>query len=108
LPYTIEFAAREAPDRFAELAAVLGCSRTEGEGGARALAGRVRDLSRQIGNPTCVAELGIERTAWEAQLEKMVDDAFNDTQVVATARMPTYEELDRLFLCAYDGNPVDF
>jgi alcohol dehydrogenase class IV len=108
LPYTIEFAAREAPDRFAELAALLGCSQTAGEGGARALADRIRDLSRQIGNPTSVAELGIERSACEAKLEKMVDDAFNDTQVVAAARMPSYEELSQLFLCAYDGEPVDF
>ena len=53
LPYTIEFAAREAPERFAELAALLGCSPAEGESGARALAARIRDLSRQIGNPTC-------------------------------------------------------
>jgi alcohol dehydrogenase class IV len=108
LPYTIEFAAREAPERFAVLAALLGCSPEEGESGARVLAACIRDLSREIGNPTSVAELGIERAACQAQLEKLVDDAFNDTQVVATARMPSYEELSQLFLCAYEGDPVDF
>jgi alcohol dehydrogenase class IV len=108
LPYTIEFAAHTAPERFAELAAVLGISQVGGETGARALAARVRDLSREVGNPTCVSEVGITRQAYEAQLEKLVDDAFNDTQVVAAARMPSFGEMERLFVCAYDGDPPEF
>jgi alcohol dehydrogenase class IV len=108
LPYTIEFAAREAPKRFAKMAALLGHSQAEGEEAARALVGRIRDLCREIGSPTGVAEMGIERTAYEAQLTKMVDDAFNDTQVVAAARMPSYDELEQLFLYAYAGKPIDF
>ncbi|MBN1815008.1 MAG: iron-containing alcohol dehydrogenase [Anaerolineae bacterium] len=108
LPYTIEFAARMAPGRFAEMAAVLGISQAGGEAGARALAARIRTLSREIGNPTCLSEMGIARQAYEAQLEKLVDDAFNDTQVVAAARMPSFEEMEQLFVCAYDGIPADF
>jgi alcohol dehydrogenase class IV len=108
LPYTIEFAARETPERFAELAAFLGCSKEGGEKAARALAGRIRDLCRQVGNPIKVAETGIERQAYEARLDKLVDDAFNDTQIITAARSPSYEELRRLFLYAYDGRSVDF
>jgi acetaldehyde dehydrogenase/alcohol dehydrogenase len=108
LSYTIEFAARTAPERFAQMAATLGISQAEGEAGARALAARIRDLSREVGNPTCVSEMGIMRQAYEARLEKLVDDAFNDTQVVAAARMPSFEEMERLFVCAYDGDPADF
>ena len=102
LPYTIEFAAREAPERFAELA-----ERGGGEG-ARALAGRIRDLCRDIGNPTSVAGAGIEQAAYEAQLDKLVDDAFNDTQMLTSVRAPDYDELRRLFLYAYEGRSVDF
>ncbi|MBU0702396.1 MAG: iron-containing alcohol dehydrogenase [Chloroflexi bacterium] len=117
LPYTIEFAAREAPDRFAELAGLLGCSPSPslpigGERGgveaARALAARIRDLCREVGNPTSVAETGIEREPYEAQLEKMVDDAFNDTQIITAARAPSYDELRQLLLYAYEGREVDF
>ncbi|MCK4599528.1 iron-containing alcohol dehydrogenase [Candidatus Bipolaricaulota bacterium] len=108
LPYTIEFAAHEAPERFAELAALLGCSNEGGEKAARALAGRIRDLCRQVGNPLSIAETGIEREAYEAELDKMIDDAFNDTQMVTTARSPSYDELRQLFGYAYDGRPVDF
>jgi alcohol dehydrogenase class IV len=108
LPYTIEFGAREAPARFAELAALTACSNEEGEQGGRALAARIRDLCRQVGNPISVAKAGVERAAYEAHLDKLVDDAFNDTSMVSAVRSPSYEELRQLFLYAYEGRPVDF
>jgi len=108
LPYTIDFMGREAPERFAELAALIGCSPSTGEGGARALAERIRTLIAQIGNPTRLADLGLQRAAYEAQLTKLVDDAFNDTQMVTACRGPSYEELTQLFVAAYDGESVDF
>jgi acetaldehyde dehydrogenase/alcohol dehydrogenase len=108
LPYTIEFAAKEEPERFAELASFIGCSNEKGEKAAQALAKYIRDLCQNVGNPIKVAEIGIERKAYEAQLEKMVDDAFNDTQIITAVRSPSYEELRQLFLNAYDGQPIDF
>jgi len=108
LPYTIEFAASEEPERFAELASFIECSTEEGEKAARSLAAHIRDLCRKVGNPTSIAELGIERKAYEAQLEKLVDDAFNDTQIITAVRAPSYEELSKLFLYAYEGRSVDF
>ena len=108
LPVTIEFAAGEAPERFAEMAALLGCTPAEGEAGARALARAIRDLCREIGNPTSIAEAGIDGAAFEARLEKLVDDAFNDTQILTTCRAPSYDELRQLFVYAHAGRPIDF
>lgn len=108
LPYTVEFAGRVAPERFAELAAFIGCTPAEGEAGARAFAARIRALAREIGSPLSVAEAGIARAAYEAQIDKMVDDAFNDTQMVAAVRAPSYEELQQLYVYAYEGREVDF
>lgn len=108
LPYTIEFAAREEPERFAELSVLLGCSQASGEKAAKALAERIRDLCHEIGNPTSVTESGIEREDYEGQLDKMIDDAFNDTQMVTAVRTPSYDELRQLFLYSYDGRQVDF
>jgi alcohol dehydrogenase class IV len=108
LPSTIEFAAREAPERFADLAQLLGVTQAEGEQAARILSQRVRSLARAIDSPTSVGELGIERGTYEAQVESLMDNAFNDTQMVTAARSPSYDELRQLFLCAYDGDHVDF
>lgn len=108
LPYTIEFAAGEAPERFADLARLLGFGRREGKEGARALGSTVRHLACEIDSPGGVAELSIERQVYEARLEKLVDDAFNDTQMVTAPRCPSYDELARLFLYAFEGREVDF
>lgn len=108
LPYTVEFAAREAPDRFADLAQALGVTDKGGGAGARALARSLRDLVRRVGNPTSIAEAGVDREAFEAQMDKLVDDAFNDTQMVTVARSPSYDELRQLFVYAYEGREIDF
>jgi len=108
LPYTIEFFAPQAPERFAELAAFVGSPNAGDEKAARILAHQIRDLCRKVGNPTSVAESGIKRKAYESQLDKLVDDALNDTQMVTAVRTPSFEETRQLFLYAYDGRPVDF
>jgi len=108
LPYTIEFAAREAPQRFATLAGLLGLSAAGGESGARILAQAIRDLIRELGNPTSVAEAGVERQLYQDRLEKLIEDAFNDTQMITAPRPPSYEDLHQLFTYAYEGKPVDF
>lgn len=108
LPYSLEYAAPDAPQRGAELARRLGFAQEGGEAGARELAARVRDLIQEIGNPVSVAELGIERAAYTALLENLVDDTFSDTQVVTAPRSPSYDDLRELFLHAYTGEPVEF
>jgi alcohol dehydrogenase class IV len=107
LPYTIEFAAKEAPERFAELGALLGQSE-KGEDGARKLAERIRELCKVIGVPTSLVDAGVAREAFETNLDKLVEDAFNDTQMVTAVRCPTFDELKRLFSYAFEGKPVDF
>lgn len=108
LPYTIEFAARTAPERFADLAACTGLPFEDSKTGAWVLAGRIRDLCKRIGFPTSLQEAGIERAAFEEQLDKLVEDAFNDTQILTAVRCPEYEQLQKLFCYAYEGLPVDY
>jgi alcohol dehydrogenase class IV len=108
LPYTIEFAAKESPERFAELAELVECGAGTPEAGARALAEQIRGLCREIGVPTNLAETGIEQALFDDQLDKLVEDAFNDTQILTAVRCPSYEELRDLFVYAFEGRPVTF
>lgn len=108
LPYTIEFAARgEDPSRIAALADLLGIRGGKSTAG-QDFADRLRDLARKIENPLNLRELGLDQKEYQSQLEKMVDDAFNDTQIITAPRAPSYQELEKLFLYAYHGQPVDF
>jgi alcohol dehydrogenase class IV len=108
LPGTIEFAARAASERFADLGRVLGLTNAAGEAAARDLAHAIRSLACEIGSPVSVADLGVDRGVFEAQVEALMDNAFNDTQMITAPRSPSYDELRELFLYAYDGAEVDF
>jgi alcohol dehydrogenase class IV len=108
LPYTLEFAARTAPHRLARLALLVGCTGTGPAELARALTRRVRALCRVIGSPDRIDQLGIARQAFEDQLEKLVEDALNDTQIVTACRPPSYDELGQIWRYAFDGRAIDF
>ena len=108
LPYTLEFIAREAPERSAELANRIGVSSAPGEQAARALAQAVRHLANRIGNPISLAEANIAREDFELALPKLVDHAENDTQAITAARSPSTEQLANLFRAAFDGISVAF
>ncbi len=106
LPYTIEFTARQAPARYAEIARFLGLGAASDAEGAASLAEAVRDLARRINQPRSVQELGISQEDFEVALQKMIEDGENDT--VTSVRIPDREELARLFRYAYEGRSVDF
>lgn len=108
LPYTIEFTADVAVDRYAEIAYFLRLGDTEGEKAAVSLAKAIRQLAQSINQPLTIKELGISRDSFENSLPKLVSNADMDTQTVTSARIPTTEEFEKLFRYAYDGKPVDF
>jgi alcohol dehydrogenase class IV len=108
LPYTIEFASRgDGKDRIATLARTLGIQASENEVG-EIFASNLRSLAKEIQNPLSLKELGIEKMAFEDQLDKLVDDSFNDTQIITAPRCPSFEELEKIFQYVYKGQPIDF
>jgi len=108
LPYTIEFAFKgDGKDQIATLAQTLGIQAPEKEIGKK-FASMLRDLSIEIQNPLSLTELGIEKKDFEDQLDKLVDDSFNDTQIITAPRCPSFEELEKIFQYVYQGQPIDF
>jgi alcohol dehydrogenase class IV len=108
LPYVIEFSAPAGAARLAELAGALGLPAGSEAEAAQILAQRVRALAQEIGQPLSIAAAGIQRDEFEAQLEKLVENAETDTQTVASPRIPDHAEFERIFRYAYDGRSVDF
>jgi len=108
LPYTIEFASRgEDPSQINTLARILGIKGSKTKIGGE-FSAALRDLAKTVENPISLAEMGLDKKTYTEQLEKMVDDAFNDTQIITAPRAPSYQELEKLFQYVYDGQPVDF
>ena len=111
LPYSIEFIVRDpisAPTRYGEIARFLGLPAETEAQGAASLVAAIRDLMRQVEQPLTLQELGLKREELEANLEKLVDNAELDACTVTSRRVPTREEMTRLYRYAYEGKTVDF
>ncbi|HOT92490.1 MAG TPA: iron-containing alcohol dehydrogenase [Anaerolineae bacterium] len=108
LPYTIEYIAAEAPERFADMARYLGLGCDDEREAAFSLAAGIRRLCESVGNPTSIAGLGIARETFIAHIDDLMERAFNDASMMTAARSPDYDDLQRLFEYAYDGKRIDF
>ncbi len=108
LPYTIEFTVNGGVGRYADIARVLGLPASDEREGGASLVQALRDLSRQVKQPLSVQELGIERETYEQALSELIVRAESDTQIATHPRLPSSEELRKLFEYAYDGRVVDF
>jgi alcohol dehydrogenase class IV len=108
LPYTIEYAARDNPQRYGEMARYLGLSSGSEERAAASLVQAVRDLLERLEQPITLAQLGIERHVLMERSDKLLDNAANEATTVVHPRIASHEDLEHLLLCAYEGGAVDF
>ncbi|HUW94424.1 MAG TPA: iron-containing alcohol dehydrogenase [Anaerolineae bacterium] len=108
LPYTIEYAAREKPQRYSEMARHLGLPNGSEPEGASSLVGALRGLLERLEHPGSLKAAGIERDSLRERMEKLVENAANEATTVVHPRIASMDELERLFFCAHEGREVDF
>jgi alcohol dehydrogenase class IV len=75
---------------------------------SRRFATRVRSLASAVGQPLCVASMGIAESEYMASVEALCDHAEADTQFFTAPRIPDREQLEQLFRAAYHGAPIEF
>jgi len=108
LPYTMEFTAGHDGGRYAEIARFLELPvASTGEAG-HVLAYHVRSLMEAISQPTTLREMGVSAEQFEQALPELTQKAWMDTSAVTSARIPSDEELAKLYRYAYEGRAVDF
>ena len=108
LPSTIEFTANGGESRYGEIAHFLGLPAKDEAQGAASLVAAIRQLYERIGQPTSIRDLGISVESYVEAMSYLVTNAETDTQIIAAARIPDLEELERLFDYAYEGKSIDF
>jgi alcohol dehydrogenase class IV len=94
--------------RYASIARFLGLPAENEKEAASSLVVAIRKLERDIDQPLTLSEAGIDRAPFERELDHLISNAMNDTQTIMAARVPEEDDLRRLFICAFDGNKVDF
>ena len=68
----------------------------------------IRDLRAELDEPESLRALGIDESAFLECLDVLVDNAFNDSSMLTTPRIPDYDELRAILDYAYRGKPIDF
>lgn len=108
LPYTIEYAARENPGRYAQIARYLNLpAKTEAEGAA-SLVRVIKGLLERLEQPMSLQEVGIDGRSLQDRMDKLIENAENEATTVVHPRIASEEDLKRLFLHAYEGKGIDF
>ncbi|MFN8456127.1 MAG: iron-containing alcohol dehydrogenase [Anaerolineae bacterium] len=111
LPYTIQYHTNPCPEqtRYHEIAAFLGLPAATPLQGAESLAQAVRQLAIKIGQPFSIqAALPLTLAQLEQHLDKLVENAENDSQIITSPRPPNAEDIRKLFIYAFQGQDIDW
>jgi len=107
LPYSIEYNAKEAAERYGELAEAVGIKAESTEEAVGKLLAAIKDLMRKVELPSSIKEMGIKWEDYQSRLDELVMKAEMSTCNFVNPRVPPSEELRKLFFYAVEGRSVD-
>ncbi len=92
----------KATDKYNKLAQAIGASTAED------LACAIEQLRADVGVISSIKEYGICEEDWKKNVKQMAEHAMADPCTSFNPRVPTADELERVFMCCYYGEKVDF
>ena len=90
--------------RYAEIADCLGLGGKNDEEKLEKLIKAINDLKARVGIKETIKDYGISEEAFLANLDEMVEQAFDDQCTGANPRYPLMSEMRQMYLNAYYGN----
>ncbi|MEV5983395.1 bifunctional acetaldehyde-CoA/alcohol dehydrogenase [Streptomyces sp. NPDC052114] len=93
-----------APERFQEIARMLGLPAATPEEGVESYARAVEELRAKCGIPASFQEEGVDEAAFLEALPQQAMNAYADQCAPANPRMPMLSEMERLMKRAYYGD----
>ena len=102
------YGSEEATGRYAEIARFCRIAEGDDKKCAMALIDAVRKLAKSVGQPLAVKDTNIKREDYMKAMPGLVDRAVNEAMTIASPRIPEAAELEKMFVCAYDGTPCHF
>jgi alcohol dehydrogenase class IV len=104
----IQFSRRDAAERYADIARVIGIKEESFDEATDQLVGRSKHLMIHLKTPLSLREAGISRSVFEQNIDSLVANTGRATVTFVNPRVPDVEEIRKLFVCMYEGKPVDF
>lgn len=96
-----------APERFQEIAQMLGLPAATPEQGVESYAAAVEDLRDRVGIPDSFRDQGVAEQDFIGRLDELAMGAFRDQCAPANPRMPMLEDMKKLMRAAYYGTSTE-
>ena len=96
-----------APERFQELAKMLGLPASTPEEGVESYAVAVESLRARVGIPQSFQAQGVDETEFVSRLDEVATGAYEDQCAPANPRMPMRDDMKEIMLAAYYGTSVE-
>jgi alcohol dehydrogenase class IV len=106
--YVMQFNRNVVAERYAEIAHTMGINAPNAEGCVQELVASLAALMKRLGQPTTLAEFGINRETLHRDMKSLIEKTNMSTCTFVAPRIPSSEELEKLYLCALEGRTVDF
>jgi acetaldehyde dehydrogenase/alcohol dehydrogenase len=95
------YSAYVAPEKYAQIAWILGIGGKSEEQRRERLFARVDDLLEQVGEPRSIAATGVPREEFERALPELAKAAFSDPSIRTNPRIPLLREIIALLQTGY-------
>jgi len=107
LPYVIKFNAKNAMNRYVEIANSVGITGTDAECVTK-LCEKIDEYNKKLNIPKTLKEFGIQEEEFKEKVAKIAELAIGDACTGSNPRQITPAEMEKLFTCIYYGNEIDF
>jgi len=87
---------------------VIGIKEESYEKATEMLVESIKRLMVRLKTPLSLREAGISRSAFEQGVDSLIEQTNRSTCTFVNPRVPDVEEVRKLFVCMYEGKPVDF
>jgi len=108
LPYSVEYNAEAAKQKYAEIAKAVGIKAETDDEAVEKLVEALRKLQRELEEPASLREAGISREEFEKKLDDLASKAMKSVVLRGNPRPLTLEEARKLFIYIYEGKKIDF
>jgi len=95
-----------APERFQQIAAMLGLPAATPAQGVESYAQAVEELRAAVGIPASFQAQGVDEATFLDRLDEVAMGAYEDQCAPANPRMPMIEDMKALMVAAYYGTSV--
>lgn len=107
LPFVIKYNAKEAPERYAEIAKSVGISGKSDKELIEKLCAKIDECNKKLNIPRTIKEFGIDEKEFLEKLPMIAKLSIDDACTGSNPRSITPEQMEELFKACYYGTEVN-